>query len=105
MTDELSVDVSNAEGLQQAVVRVMTRHAAARPINTIKQYKRTVLDGYNLEDTKALSTFWLNQNTTVSLWNRVDFWLAERLGDPCNFLIRYLSRFLKEVPKYARPSL
>ncbi|KAG2868925.1 hypothetical protein PC129_g99 [Phytophthora cactorum] len=35
----------------------MTRHAAARPINTIKQYKRTVLDGYNLEDMKALSTF------------------------------------------------
>jgi hypothetical protein len=31
---------ANATELQQAVLSVMTRHAASRPANTIKQYKR-----------------------------------------------------------------
>ncbi|KAF1327260.1 hypothetical protein FI667_g7764, partial [Globisporangium splendens] len=39
----------------------------------------TVLDGYNVEDMKALSSFWLSQQSGVALRDRVDFLLGHAL--------------------------
>jgi len=39
----------------------------------------TVLDGYNLEDMKELSTFWLNQTTPVAVRSRADFLIGHAL--------------------------
>ncbi|KAF1315209.1 Short-chain dehydrogenase, partial [Globisporangium splendens] len=39
----------------------------------------TVLDGYNVEDMKALSSFWLSQQSGAALRDRVDFLLGHAL--------------------------
>ncbi|KAF1330533.1 Short-chain dehydrogenase, partial [Globisporangium splendens] len=39
----------------------------------------TVLNGYNVEDMKALSSFWLSQQSGVALRDRVDFLLGHAL--------------------------
>ncbi|KAF1328728.1 Short-chain dehydrogenase, partial [Globisporangium splendens] len=59
----------------------------------------TVLDGYNVEDMKALSSFWLSQQSGVALRDRVDFLLGHAL------LARGESRRLIQFPDLLTLSL
>jgi hypothetical protein len=52
----------------------------------------TLLDGYNLENIKALSAFWLEQPTGVALRSRVDFLVGHAL------LARGESRWFIQFP-------